>query len=547
MTAANAPRWTDKFQAYGTGRRAVIGSLSDAGLVEKLERYKRQVAKRYRVIDASRIEQLLPKGKLWISPKFDGELWFLVRAGGDVALCSHNGRVLHGIPALAGLDKILAKHGDFIVAGELVARLADRRARVQHVATAFADPAHANAFSFHPFDVVEDAGIEAYAKPYPDRLTRLHAWFGQSTVPDEAASLAVITTVEGDAAAVATHYREWVIAGKNEGVVVRTEQGITCKIKPHFTMDAVVVGFGERLAGADEKIRQVRELAVALRRDDGSLQILGTVGGGFSEEDRAAWHARLSTMTCASGFRMANNDGTLTRFVRPEIVIEIRCSDLLTFDGDDAAIRRMAVTWDAEKGYNSQGERATAVMLHPVFVRERTDKTTGPADVGMDQITSRTVIDDGGPVVRATTGNASVVMRAVWTKVTKDLTAVRKFVLLKNDHGDRLDYPPFTVFFTDFSPGRADPLQTSLRTAATRESADRAIAVWKEENIKKGWNEVGAAAPAAAAPAAAAPALVKKVAKSPEENPAAPAADAAAAAAESAAKKPRAKKPKAEG
>jgi hypothetical protein len=72
------------------------------------------------------------------------------------------------------------------------------------------------------------------------------------------------------------------------------------------------------------------------------------------------------------------------------------------------------------------------------------------------------------------------------------------------------------LFATDFSPGRAEPLQTSLRTAHTREAADRQIALWIEENIKKGWNPAGAVPATAAVPAAtAAPAA--------EAAPAAPA------------------------
>ena len=56
------------------------------------------------------------------------------------------------------------------------------------------------------------------------------------------------------------------------------------------------------------------------------------------------------------------------------------------------------------------------------------------------------------------------------------------------------------VHFTDYSAGRKTPLETAIRTASTLEGAERVVAAWIEENVKKGWGEVGAN-PTAAKPA----------------------------------------------
>jgi hypothetical protein len=82
---------------------------------------------------------------------------------------------------------------------------------------------------------------------------------------------------------------------------------------------------------------------------------------------------------------------------------------------------------------------------------------------------------------------------------------VRKYVLIQPAQRGR-DWPPFVLFFTDFSPGRAEPLQTGLRTADTRATADAQIAAWIEDNIKKGWNQVGPGGASVAKPADAKPA-----------------------------------------
>ncbi len=134
----------------------------------------------------------------------------------------------------------------------------------------------------------------------------------------------VVETREGDTADVVRLYREWVVSDRFEGLVVRSERGLTYKIKSTLTIDAVIIAYGERITG---DVHQVREMSVALMRDDGTYQLLGAVGNGFSEQDRASWHARLSTLEVPSRFRLANREGTLSKFVRPEIVVEIRCSD----------------------------------------------------------------------------------------------------------------------------------------------------------------------------------------------------------------------------
>jgi hypothetical protein len=481
--------WSKAAVPYGTGHKAGVDGLDDKGLCGRLARYKRQVAKRYRVLESSQIEHALPKGQLWISPKLDGELWFLVRRAGDLALCAYNGRVLHGIPWLQTVAPALQNAPDFIVAGELVAPIGQGRPRSPHVAVALTDDRHATALAFHPFDLVDDGGVDVQGRAYSERLARLQALFGEARV---------ITTVVGDAAQAASYYREWVAGGHHEGLVARSEQNITFKIKPHLTIDAVVIAYGERLVG---DTRQLRELSVALVRDDGSYQTLGTVGTGFSEEDRVAWHQRLGQMQAPSSFRMANSEGTLSRFVRPELVVELRCSDLLDTDADDQPIRRMGLAWDAQSGWTPQGEHVTAVMLHPTFLRERTDKRADAGDCGMTQITSRLPLESDAVIATGPSVKAEILKREVWTKETKGLTAVRKYALIQTNKPTR-DWPPLVLFCTDFSPGRAEPLQTSLRTAPTREAADQQIAAWIEENIKKGWNLVGAAPAAAAEPEA---------------------------------------------
>ncbi len=494
--------FSDAFVPYGPGKRAEPGALKDAALAASLAAYKRQVAKRYRILEPQGLERALPAGQLFISAKVDGELWFLAKRGGEVALCAYNGRVLQGAPVTDEASALLAATGDCLIAGELFATLSDEgRPRCHHVSKALADGASAGALNFQAFDLLEDQGASWQGRPYAQRLARLTELLGKGK------KAGVVVTTQGDAAAAAGCYREWVATQKFEGLVVRSEQGVTFKVKPTFTLDAVVLAYGERVEGA---VTQVRELTVGLLRDDGSWHILGSVGGGFTEDDRVAWHQRLSAMEVPSSFRLANREGTLCRFVEPKVVVEVRCHDLTDTDSSDLPVHRMTLRFEAGKGYSPVAPLPIGSMIFPVFQRERADKLPDVGSVGLDQVYARLPFEARFQSASAEQRPAAeVIRRGVFTKVTKEQTAVRKFVAVATHKANDPAYPPFVVHFTDYSAGRAEPLKTAIRVASTREKLDRHVQGWLEENVKRGWAEVKVGEAAAATPATPAPAPAK--------------------------------------
>lgn len=461
--------------SYGGGTLSEHGALADIDLLEQLRRYKRIIAKRYRVVPSEQAAQILPEGPLHVSTKVDGQLWFLVVRGGKAALCSYNGRVLEGIPLVAALAQRIGAQ-ELIIAGELHVAMAEgARARVQHVTTVLGDGKRADTLRFAGFDLVADGERDGLALPYAQRLARLVEILGAD---------GVVHTEVVERTEVPRLYREWVLSDRHEGLVARSEQGFTYKIKPQLTLDLVVVAFGGRITGAQ---RELRELTVACLDEDGSYQIVGTIGTGFSDADRLTWHHRLSGMIVDSAYRMANSEGTLCHFVRPEIVVQVLCSDLLTSDGNDRPIRRMRLT-HGDQGWRPLGEQPTAVLLHPRFDRERDDKVADAANVGMQQILSRVSLDAPPTRERAALAQAEVLERAVYVKTTKGAKAVRKYVAVRTNKTIDAGFSPFALFSTDFSPGRAEPLKTCLEVAGDLAALNAHIAAWKEENIKKGWD-----------------------------------------------------------
>lgn len=475
-----AEEWVD----YADGRRAGVGALTDQDLNAKLKNYKKLVAKRYRVVWPDNIDRFLPDGNLWISTKIDGELWFLVKNQGEVALVAYNGRVLQGVPVVAEAEKLLEDAGDIIIPGELFALPPDGgRPRVGHVSTALHDDDKAKTLGFKGFDLLEEDGEDWLYKSYEERFGRLEDLLGDGK------RCALVTTVEGEKSDASEYFAEWVKSERFEGLVVRSEQGITYKIKPFITLDAVVIAFGER---QEEGQAQVRELTLALLRDDGTYQILGTVGNGFAEGDRVQWHKRLSKIEVPSSFRMANREGTLCRFVEPKIVVEVKVSDIVDTDSRDLPVRRMALSYDEEKGFAALGTLPIVSLIHPILVGEREDKEVDQGSVGLDQVFSH--VPFAGRDAKATAKDLSkseILDRKVWTKEMRGGgTGVRKYVAFATNKAEEdPNYAPYVAFFTDFSPSRKSPLKTDMRVASDKDGIEAHVAAWVEDNIKRGWHE----------------------------------------------------------
>lgn len=477
--------FADEWKDYGDGRKAPLGALSDDELSTRLKNYKRLVAKRYRVIFPENIVRYLPDGDLWISTKVDGELWFLVKRQGEVALCAYNGRVLQGVPVVEEAARHLEDVDSCIIPGELFAipQETSGRPRVSHVASALHDPELAKTLGFRAFDMLEYEGEDWLYAGYDKRWERLEELLegGKRCAP--------VTTRFGDKSEAKDAFEEWVESNKFEGLVVRTDQGITYKVKPFKTLDAVVIAFGER---DNDGVSEMRELQVALLRDDGSYHLLGTVGNGFEDADRRAWHDRLSKLVVDSSFRLANREGTLCRFVKPEIVIEVKVSDLIETDSRDMPVRKMALEYDDDEGYKPLGALPIVSLLHPIFVRERDDKEVDTGSVGLEQVFQHVQFDDRDARPKSQSfGKADIIERRVFRKEMRgDNLGVRKFVAFETNKEENPEYAPFAVFFTDFSSGRKSPLKTDIRVAPTREELQSYIDEWRKNNLKRGWDEV---------------------------------------------------------
>lgn len=468
------------WQPLGTGRMAPAGSVADPALRGRLSAYKRNVAGAYRSLPPDEIAAALPPGPCVVSEKIDGETWFFHNDEDGATLLSPVGKAIAGVPLTDEAATLLSGWSG-LLAGELYAAREQGRPRVfdLHAAMGGGAEARVERLRFAAFDLLLDGGADTQRTPYAARAARLRSLLVGGTRLHCAACEMVSTP-----AGLADLFERIVTRGGGEGVVVHAGDGRIYKVKPEVTLDAAVIGYAAGEPG-------VSELLLALMTPDGRYQTIGRVRTGWSRGESQELAALLAALGCASSYRAATDHGTLCRFVRPELVVEVRCNDLLVADSAGEPVRRMRLEHSDAAGWTPLGPCPSASMVNGVFLRTRSDKAARRPDVRFEQVS------DLLPVAPEPTGGApelpasQVLRREVFTKATRDGHAVRKLVAWRtNKHEADPRFPRFAVLFTDYSPGRRQPLRTELRVAASVESLDAFADGWLAENVKRGWAAV---------------------------------------------------------
>lgn len=476
----------DGARPLGRGRQSPAGSLTDTELATMLRGYKRGVASRYRALVKDELLTSLPPGPLQISPKVDGELWFMVLDGGDAFLAAPSGRVVSGdVPVLEEARASASRaHTRSIIAGELYAAKSSGRPRVGDLANAMGgeDKAAVERMAFVAFDALQGGAADGpeHTAVYSERIASLTRLFdGGKRVR------AVKTEVVTGGEAAASLFEQWVEGGKGEGIVIRGSDELVYKAKPTISIDAAVIGYTESSEGPDK----VGSMLLGLMRDDGQMHVIGSCGN-IPTQERVALLPQLAAMHVASNYRHANNRGALYRFVRPELVVEIKVTDIQSEDSSGDPIERMILEW-VDGAWRRVREFPGASILHPVFVRVRDDKRVDATDVRVAQVQERCLVEGlDRHASRLVLPASEIIRREVYTKTTKGELAVRKLVVWqthKHDVAPELGYPAYVVQFTDFSAGRKDPLQREVKLASSPHEAARIADELIADGIKKGW------------------------------------------------------------
>ncbi|MGV3532058.1 MAG: hypothetical protein ACO1QR_06780, partial [Chthoniobacteraceae bacterium] len=291
---------------------------------------------------------------------------------------------------------------------------------------------------------------------------------------------------------VTRHFEEGTTLGREGLVLRRLDRLELYKVKPHLSVDAVVIGYVEgEFAGQYGITSVLTALNYPETAGTGeTLQIFIRAGSGFTDAQRTELLPQLSALKVESPLTMADSDGRLINFVQPRIIVELHGEELVSTRGDKENVTQVVV-WDGS-AYTFQGLAPCPRLTFGTFNQVRADKTLSGGGARISQ-----VIDRKKPLVRAAeTSPRTVLQREVFVKGP----AVRKLVVTEQNGEDVV---PYLLYWTDFSPKRAkDPLKTDIYAAFTPERMQALAIQIKAENISAGWLPFEADAPApAAAPA----------------------------------------------
>src|SRR5262249_53378566 len=155
--------------------------------------------------------------------------------------------------------------------------------------------------------------------------------------------------------------------------------------KPRHTLDLAVIGFTESVA---ERQGMLHDMLLGVQRPDRTLQVLGRVGGGFTDEQRRDLLSDLKDMAVGSEYAEVKADNVAYQMVEPEWVVEVSCLDLLSETTRGGSINRMVLDYrnNGSRGYHVVSKLPLATIISPQFVRRREDKQVRPDDCGIRQV-----------------------------------------------------------------------------------------------------------------------------------------------------------------
>ena len=460
--------------------------ITDPDILRQVRMRRRQLGRMMMALDRDKAKYRIPAGDYFISRKIDGEFTCLVYRDGESFTVNPGGTVRIGAEFHKRAAKHLKKAGvkSALIGGELYVNRPDgKRAWVHDVVRVARKPENQEAvdsLSFGIFNIYDLDG-KNLSMHYADAIKKVQEIFGKDGLVHS------VETITGDEKAIFKQFSKWVDEEDAEGVVVRSDTAGVFKIKPRHTLDLAVVGFTE---GIDDRSGMLHSMLLAVIRKDGSFQIISRVGGGFSDDQRIEILKILQPLVVESEYAETNSDRVAYQMIKPGLVIEISCLDIISRTSHGSTIDRMIIEWHEDKNH-WEGIRRLPLcsIISPQFLRIRDDKTANADDVKMSQLSDITEIPDLERVADDLILPVSTVMeRIVATKTLKEATMVRKLLLWKtNKEEASRDHPAYVLHLTNYNPNRKEPLQHEIRVSSSEKQIRMLLENWKEKYIVGGW------------------------------------------------------------
>lgn len=463
-----------------------VADLADPSLHVKAQDYKRRTSGLMKALSGEDAFKL-PKARGYIvSRKYDGEFALVFFDGKKLISVNPGGTVRVGLPAFDEAEELLkkAKVKSCILGAEIyVKEGASKATMVSQVVRVLRSPeskAALDKLGVAVYDIVQldGAPLTETAKVFE----LLQKWFGKGKkvhAAEHKKADSIDTILE--------LFTEWVIGEESEGIVVRHDKAGWYKIKTRHNLDVAIIGFSE---GTDDRKGLLHDLLVAVMRDDGTLQELTRVGGGFTEDDRKEFAKELRKRIAPSDYVAVNNDYVAYEMIKPGPVIEISCLDMIAERTRGGPVNRMVLDWDGKR-YSALTRMPLVSVISPQYIRRRDDKEAVVDDVNISQVSDLVKVPEVNKSAHADDAKPSEILeRQVYSKIMKGNKMVRKLLLWKTNKDDLPDFPAYVVYLTDFSPNRQNPLERDIKIASTERAARKWFDALAEKNFISGWEKV---------------------------------------------------------
>jgi hypothetical protein len=171
------------------------------------------------------------------------------------------------------------------------------------------------------------------------------------------------------------------------------------------------------------------------------------------------------------------------------VIVEVKALDFQATDSRNRPIKQPNLSYAIDSGYKVNNFLNAGSLSNAVITRIRDDKINDQLSVRWEQV------EDFLPVLEIDLSELpkyEIIERRVWTKTSAEKTDVRKLVVWKTNK-ESVDplFPAYVVHWTDYSKGRKSPLDREVKPAASEKLALAIADSLIEENVKKGWVEVG--------------------------------------------------------
>jgi ATP-dependent DNA ligase len=445
------------------------------------EKYKKNTIKKFISLNQDQIDTKLAGSNFSVTRKIDGEFAILFWDGENAFIINIGGKVRTNLPCTEAAEEIFKSSGikEAIIPSELHTEENEERKRVFDVLSTIANPSLHDNLKLAPFDILSLNNDEFISDSYEKTHEKLLELFNDNNYVKP-----VKYQLVNSKAKVKEIFDLWVIKNEAEGLVVRSELPFIYKIKPQYNIDVVVVGFSERIS---EGKGQIRSLLLALMPEKDHYQIIGRVGGGFSEETRRELFNKFMPMTIESNYIETDSNHTAFHMIKPDIVIEININDILFENVSGPILNPLLVLKD--NVYSRIASINGIGIIFPSFERIREDKNVDLNDVRLEQIHEFVQSPIVQEEIPKTINKSKLLKRVVYKKESPKKLMVHKFLVWKTNKEDQ-GFPSFVLSHTNFSSNRKEPLKNQARISSSENQIMEILQDFIKKNVKKGWIEV---------------------------------------------------------